>query len=457
MPEIIEETIAAQATAPGQGGIGIIRIAGPESVNIAKKLTKKSQLTARTAVFSKFYDSAAQILDEGLTLYFPAPNSFTGDDVVECQTHGSPIVIDLLLKTITAYGARLARPGEFSERAFHNGKIDLAQAEAIADLIESSSETAARMATRSLQGAFSEYIHELVEQLTRLRIYVEASIDFPEEEIDFLSDGKIAKDLKQIIELFDSVVDKTKQGSLIKDGMVLVIAGQPNAGKSSLLNALSGRDSAIVTNIPGTTRDVLKESIQIDGMPIHLIDTAGLRKSDDEVEQEGIRRAKEQIKKADHILWIYDGNDAHSDHPENDSDYLKFAKEHLPEDIPTTFVKNKIDQINETPMIDHETNHLSLSAKFDQGIDLLSEHLKKIMGYRGVEDGEFLARRRHVETLRLAGEHLKKANYALHELEAGELLAEELRLTQNTLSEITGEFTNDDLLGKIFSSFCIGK
>ncbi len=443
------ETIAAQATSPGQGGIGIVRISGPDALSIARQLTGKQDFLARTALFSKFFDTQQQLLDEGLLLYFPAPHSFTGDDVIECQLHGSPVILDLLLETITAYGARLARPGEFSERAFHNGKIDLAQAEAIADLIESATATAARMASRSLQGVFSDYIHELVELLIHLRMYVEAAIDFPEEEIDFLSDGKIERDLNQIIGKLNQVLDKAKQGSLVKEGMQLVIAGQPNAGKSSLLNALSGLDSAIVNDVPGTTRDVLKEQIQIDGMPVHLIDTAGLRFSEDAVEQEGIRRAHEQIKQADHILWVYDAV--------NDPQHLSFASANLPAGIPVTFVRNKIDQLNEQPGLNHETNEIALSAKHNQGLALLTEHLKNIMGFRGEEEGEFLARRRHMDALKAAVKHLESAFHALHDLQAGELLAEELRLTQNSLSEITGEFSSDDLLGKIFSSFCIGK
>lgn len=443
------DTIAAQATPPGQGGIGIVRISGPDASRIAQQLTAKNSFQPRTAIFCKFHDTSRQVLDEGLVLFFPAPHSFTGEDVIECQLHGSPVILDLLLETITAYGARPARPGEFSERAFHNGKIDLAQAEAIADLIESGTAAAARMATRSLQGAFSAYVHELVDALIRLRMYVEAAIDFPEEEIDFLSDGKITQDLDQINVRLDQVMDKAKQGSLIKEGMQLVIAGQPNAGKSSLLNALSGMDTAIVTDIPGTTRDILREQIQIDGMPLHLIDTAGLRSSEDVVEQEGIRRAQAQIEKADHILWVYDAV--------NDPEHLSFANANLPAGIPVTFIRNKIDQLEEQPGINQQQNEIALSAKHNQGLKLLTEQLKKIMGFRGEQEGEFLARRRHLDALSRATDHLKNANHALHNLQAGELLAEELRLTQNALNEITGEFSSDDLLGKIFSSFCIGK
>lgn len=443
------ETIIAQATPPGQGGIGIIRLSGPRCLQISEKVTLKEKFPPRQALFTKFYDEKKDLLDEGIVLYFNSPNSFTGEDVIEFQMHGSPVIVDLLLKTCVSYGARLARPGEFSERAFLNGKIDLAQAEAIADLIESGTETAARMATRSLQGVFSEYIKDLVEQLIHLRMYVEAAIDFPEEEIDFLSDGKVQTDLQLISEKLDEIIDKAKQGSLIKDGMVLVLAGQPNAGKSSLMNALSENDLAIVTDVPGTTRDVLKERIQIDGMPLHLIDTAGIRHSENAIEIEGIKRAQQQLQKADHILWIYDAHE--------DPQHRSYAENYLPENIGVTFVRNKIDKLNETAEINEQENQVSISAKNGDGLQLLKNHLKQIMGYRGQEDGEFLARRRHLEALKSARKTLDKALVALQELKAGEFLAEELRFTQNALSEITGEFTPDDLLGKIFSSFCIGK
>lgn len=446
---MVADTIAAQATPPGQGGIGIIRISGPAAYNIALQLTGRKAITARKAIFSAFYADNHQLLDEGLLLFFPGPHSFTGEDVIECQLHGSPVMLDLVLQSIIALGARLARPGEFSERAFHNGKIDLAQAEAIADLIESGTQAAARMAARSLQGVFSEYIEQLVEAVIKLRMYVEAAIDFPEEEIDFLSDGKIEHDLKDIIDKLDQVMNKAKQGSLINEGMKLVIAGLPNAGKSSLLNALSGNEAAIVTDIPGTTRDVLKEQIHIDGMPVHLIDTAGIRESANVVEQEGIRRAQQQIQQADHILWVYDA----VQDPFHDS----FDQSTLPENIPVTFIRNKIDSLEEHPVFNDQKNEIALSAKQHSGIELLTEHLKRVMGYRGEQEGEFLARRRHLDALLKAEEHLHRALEALLTLQAGELLAEELRLVQNHLNEITGEFTNEDLLGKIFASFCIGK
>ena len=445
------ETIAALATAPGQSGVGIIRLSGPKAINIAKSICPSvKNIEPRQTYFCHFNDVNNDIVDEGLLIYFKAPYSFTGEDVIELQAHGSPIVLDILLDTAINQGARLARPGEFSERAFLNNKIDLAQAEAIADLIESGTETAARMASRSLQGKFSEYIHGLVDQLIHLRMYVEASIDFPEEEIDFLQDETISLSLNEIEQSFNEIQQKATQGSLIKDGMNLVIAGRPNAGKSSLLNALAGYESAIVTDIPGTTRDVLKEKIQIDGMPVHLIDTAGIRDAIDAVEQEGIRRAMQHIEKADHILWIYDAKTANSiEELKNEMDFPQMK-------VAVTYIRNKIDTINETPEKISE-EHIAISAKQNSGIDLLRQHLKNIMGYQGPEQGEFLARRRHLDALKRAAIHLEKGKIALHVSKAGELLAEELRLMQNCLSEITGEFSSDDLLGKIFSSFCIGK
>ncbi|MGD2119937.1 MAG: tRNA uridine-5-carboxymethylaminomethyl(34) synthesis GTPase MnmE [Chromatiales bacterium] len=443
------DTIAAQATAPGQGGVGVIRIAGPLAKQIAEQITHQSHLPARTVLFTRFYDQQQEVLDEGLLLFFPAPASFTGDDVIEFQTHGSPVILDLLLATACVCGARLARPGEFSERAFLNGKIDLAQAEAIADLIESGTETAARLASRSLQGVFSQQVHELVEALTNLRMYVEAAIDFPEEEIDFLSDGKIEQQFEAIVTKLADVLEKAHQGSLIREGMTLVIAGLPNAGKSSLLNALCGHDKAIVTDVPGTTRDVLSEQIQIDGMPLHIIDTAGLRESADAVEQEGIRRAHEQISKADRILWVYDAK--------QDPQHSSYASSILPKNIPVTFIRNKVDLLEEQAVMNAEQNEIALSAKQGIGLDLLREHLKDVMGLRDPQQGDFLARRRHLDALRKAAERLQQARHVLLDLRAGELFAEELRLAQDDLGEITGAVSSDDLLGRIFSSFCIGK
>lgn len=430
--------------------MGIIRLSGPLSSDIAQAICGRLP-SPRQAQFNHFRDVDGQALDEGLTLYFPGPNSFTGEDVLELQGHGGPVVMDMLLKRCLECGARLAHPGEFSQRAFINGKLDLAQAEAIADLIESGTAQAARLAVRSLDGEFSNRIHTLVEQLIHLRMYVEAAIDFPEEEIDFLSDGKVAADLATIIEATNQVHQSAQLGRLLRDGMTLVIAGRPNAGKSSLLNGLAGRESAIVTDIPGTTRDLLREQIQIDGMPLHLIDTAGLRDSADRVEQEGIRRAREEIAKADRILWIFDDS--------TDPEHAAFDRTTLPTDIPITFVRNKIDKRGGQTGLSESSDgaEIALSAKSGDGMEILREHLKQSMGYSAGVEGEFIARRRHLDALERASEHILTGQRALQGAGSGELLAEDLRQAQNALSEITGEFTADDLLGQIFSSFCIGK
>nr|WP_029132188.1 tRNA uridine-5-carboxymethylaminomethyl(34) synthesis GTPase MnmE [Sedimenticola selenatireducens] len=445
-----QESIAAVATPPGMGGVGVIRISGKLATTVAINLTG-SLPEPRLARFARFRDAEGQVLDEGLVLFFPAPHSFTGEDVLELQGHGGPVVLDLLLQRVLACGVRLARPGEFSQRAFLNGKLDLAQAEAIADLIESGTAAAARLAVRSLEGEFSRRIHQLVEQLILLRMYVEAAIDFPEEEIDFLSDGKVAGDLAEIIDAVEAVRKSARLGRLMRDGMTLVIAGLPNAGKSSLLNSLAGRESAIVTDIPGTTRDLLREQIQIDGMPLHLVDTAGLRESSDAVEKEGIRRARAEIARADRILWIFDDK--------LDPQHRAFDSSLLPGGIPVTFIRNKIDQSGTAAAV-RETAaafEIALSAKTGEGIDLLREHLKQCMGFNSGQEGEFIARRRHLDAIQRASEHLLTGRSALQDQGSGELLAEDLRQAQQALSEITGEFTADDLLGQIFSSFCIGK
>lgn len=445
-----QESIAAVATPPGRGGVGVIRISGKLAATVATALTGHLP-EPRVARFSRFRDAEGQVLDEGLVLFFPAPHSFTGEDVLELQGHGGPVVMDLLLQRVLACGARLARPGEFSQRAFLNGKLDLAQAEAIADLIESGTAAAARLAVRSLEGEFSRRIHQLVEQLILLRMYVEAAIDFPEEEIDFLSEGKVAGDLAEIIAAVDAVRQSAQLGRLMRDGMTLVIAGLPNAGKSSLLNSLAGRESAIVTDIPGTTRDLLREQIQIDGMPLHLIDTAGLRESTDAVEREGIRRARAEIARADRILWIFDDK--------LDPRHQAFDSSLLPRGIPVSFIRNKIDRSG-TPAGLRESAaavEIALSAKTGEGVDLLREHLKQCMGYSSGQEGEFIARRRHLDAIQRASDHLLTGRGALQGQGSGELLAEDLRQAQQALSEITGEFSADDLLGQIFSSFCIGK
>jgi len=401
-------------------------------------------------------DEDGTLLDQGIALYFKSPNSFTGEDVLELQGHGGQVVLDLLLKRILRIdGIRLARPGEFSEQAFLNDKLDLAQAEAIADLIDASSEQAARSALKSLQGEFSNKVNQLVDSVIYLRTYVEAAIDFPDEEIDFLADGKIESYLNDIIAQLDGVRAEAKQGSILREGMKVVIAGRPNAGKSSLLNALAGREAAIVTDIAGTTRDVLREHIHLDGMPLHIIDTAGLREATDEVERIGISRAWNEIEQADRILLMLDGSDTEQDLSKVRSEFL--AK--LPNHIPVTIIRNKADLTGEQEGLYEEQGYtvVSLSAKTQRGVEILRDHLKQSMGYQTGMEGGFLARRRHLEALEQAAQHLQIGHVQLTEFHAGELLAEELRLVQSALSEITGQFTSDDLLTNIFSSFCIGK
>jgi len=453
---IITDTIAAIATATGRGGVGIVRVSGPKTRLVAEQLLN-IKLQARHAHYCDFKNRSGDVLDQGIALFFPGPNSFTGEDVLELQGHGGPVILDLLLREITQLGIRLARPGEFSERAFLNDKLDLAQAEAIADLIDATSEQAARNALHSLQGAFSKRIHELVEALIHLRIYVEASIDFPEEEIDFLSDGKVARDLDGIMGKLQQVFKEARQGVLVRDGMCVVIAGRPNAGKSSLLNALSGRESAIVTSIEGTTRDVLREHIHIDGMPLHIIDTAGLRESPDEVEQIGIQRAWQEIQQADRVLLLIDSRQSQLTDPHKI--WPEFVDK-LQDQSKITLVRNKIDLSEESAGLFTATSgdlYIGISAATGAGIDELKQHLKTIMGFSESGEGGFTARRRHLDALERAQSFLDSGKAQLQGYAAGELLAEDLRQAQNSLSEITGEFTPDDLLGRIFSSFCIGK
>ena len=463
-------TIAAQATAPGRGGVGIIRVSGPEAKKVAKVILGKVP-EIRKAEYLPFYDNylvnKRQVLDQGIALYFKGPNSFTGEDIIEFQGHGGPIILDMLLKAILAIpNVKMAKPGEFSEQAFLNDKLDLTQAEAIADLINSSSEQAARSALHSLQGDFSKLVNQMVESIIHLRMYVEAAIDFPEEEIDFLADKKVVTDLKAIISRVEAVRKQAQQGSIIREGMRVVIAGKPNAGKSSLLNALSGKQSAIVTDIAGTTRDVLAEQIHIDGMPLHIIDTAGLRESDDIVEQIGIKRAWQEIYQADRVLLMVDASQKHSvleDERDIKSFYPEFFAK-LPEKIGLTLIRNKAD-VNDaktgfsefTDNNNKQHSIITLSAKTGDGVNSLKEHLKAIMGYQGNTEGSFMARRRHLLALENTHEHLITGLEQLESFVAGEILAEELRICQQELDQITGEFTSDDLLGKIFSSFCIGK
>ncbi len=457
---LITDTIAAIATPPGRGGVGIIRLSGPNAERIGREIANHAlpkALPPRHALFTSFYDSQAQVLDEGLLLYFQAPHSFTGEHVVELQGHGGPIVLGMLLQEAIRRGARMARPGEFSERAFLNDKLDLAQAEAIADLIEAGSESAARAAVHTLQGAFSQKVDELLESLIYLRLFIEAAIDFPEEEIDFLADGQLEAKLEVVLEQIDQVLYQAKQGVIQSDGMRVVIAGLPNAGKSSLLNALAGHDAAIVTDVAGTTRDVLREQIQIDGMPLHIIDTAGLRDSSDAIEQEGIRRAKREVDAADAVMWVWD-----SRYPSEDIEKAilqQFAQ--CPKQLFIVLNKCDLSQtalgFGELSCANQQVKTIALSAAEHTGLELLREHLKSLMGYQPLGSGHFSARQRHVDALVRANKHCQQAKNVLLSHRAGELAAEDLRLAQNSLSEITGSFTADDLLGRIFSSFCIGK
>ncbi|MBK8816587.1 MAG: tRNA uridine-5-carboxymethylaminomethyl(34) synthesis GTPase MnmE [Methylococcaceae bacterium] len=442
------DTIAAIATPPGNGGVGIIRISGDLVTRIAEQLFKK-QVIPRSAIFTSFLAEDNSVIDSGIALYFPAPASYTGDDVLELQAHGGAVVMNMLLKRVLSLGARLARPGEFTERAFLNNKLDLAQAEAIADLIESSTEQSVRSAQRSMQGVFSEQINFLITELTELRIYIEAAIDFVDEEIEFLTDGIVENRLIKLLQRLEEIQRTAHQGRLLRDGMTIVLAGKPNAGKSSLLNALAGHEAAIVTDIAGTTRDVLKERIQIDGMPLHIIDTAGLRESANRVEQEGIRRAQEEIRKADKVLLLIDIRDSDT----------QLLDSYIPEGMDITTIKNKIDLLNKEPEIKNTESgtQIYLSVKTGAGMNLLIQHLKESVGYNNTGENIFIARTRHLEALKKGHEFVQNALIQLQTNLASELVAEELRLAQQALAEITGEFTSDDLLGKIFSSFCIGK
>lgn len=450
------ETIAAVATAPGRGGIGVVRVSGPRAKALAITLSGREPI-ARHAHYGPFHANDGEVIDEGLMLFFPGPHSFTGEDVLELQGHGGPVVMDMLLRRCVELGARLARPGEFSERAFLNDKLDLAQAEAIADLIEASSAQAARNAVRSLQGEFSRRVHQLTERLTQLRIYVEAAIDFPEEEIDFLADGHVLGLLDGVRSELSTVLREAGQGALLREGMTVVIAGLPNAGKSSLLNALAGREAAIVTDIAGTTRDILREHIHIDGMPLHIIDTAGLRDTEDQVERIGIERAIKAIEEADRILLMVDASTSTIGADESPWPDFLVTK---PDPLRTTLIRNKADLTGEPIGLFTGPNGetaLNLSARSGQGLDVLREHLKTCMGYDQTAESGFSARRRHLDALRQAQQYLDHGHAQLTRAGAGELLAEDLRQAQQALGEITGAFSSDDLLGRIFSSFCIGK
>jgi tRNA modification GTPase len=444
-------TIAALATPPGRGGIGVIRVSGPLASSIAREILGELP-RPRRAVLRPFRDADGQTIDQGLALYFPAPSSFTGEDVLELHGHGGPVVMDMLLARTLQLGARIAEAGEFSRRAFLNDKLDLAQAEAIADLIDSGSVEAARAALRSMQGEFSVAVNSLTEAVTETRMHVEAAIDFPEDEIDFLADTALRARIEGAIDLCAQIAAKARQGSLLREGMTVVIAGRPNAGKSSLLNRLAGYDAAIVTAIPGTTRDVLRERIAIDGMPLHVADTAGLREEADIVEAEGIRRARQEMIRADRILYVVDAQ-LRSEPAEVERELAS-----LPQDVPVTLVVNKIDLLSMPSRYEQsQPPRLYVCAITGEGLDLLREHLKECMGFQGADSGTVSARRRHLDALTRADRHLQEARRQLLEQRAGELMAEELRQAQQALAEITGAFTSDDLLGRIFSTFCIGK
>jgi len=444
----IDDTIVARATPAGRGGIAVIRISGPKVSEIAGLLIGRIP-EPRLATLVDI--GGEDIIDHGLALFFPGPHSFTGEDVLELQTHGSPVVTEMLIEKVCAAGARLAEAGEFSRRAFINDKIDLTQAEAIADLIDSSSRTAARAAQRSLQGQFSEMVLNLNEQVTALRVHVEAALDFPEEEIDFLSDESLAKRIAALRHTFETVEQTVRQGCLLRDGVTVVLAGRPNAGKSSLLNALAGYAAAIVTAVEGTTRDLVKEQIEIHGLPVNIVDTAGLRDSVDVVEAEGMRRAQSELSTADHALIIVDACTV------TDQELTALLDE-IPADTEYTVVRNKIDLNHETAgVFARDKNTLCVSALTGAGIDELRRHLEIRLGYQPAAEGTIIARQRHLESLRKAQRHFSAACSILDETAAGELVADELLQVQNALAEITGQFSSDDLLGRIFESFCIGK
>ncbi|MGK0420090.1 MAG: tRNA modification GTPase [Candidatus Pseudothioglobus sp.] len=442
------ETICALATAIGQSGIGVIRVSGPLSKIISKKILHL-ELKPRHAFYGPFYDNEDNTIDKGVAIYFPGPNSYTGEDVVEFQGHGGMSVMRKLLETALIFGARLSEPGEFSKRAFLNGKMDLVQAEAVQDLIQSSSEESALSAVRSLTGEFSEKINHLLSELTSLRVFVEATIDFSDEEIDFLESHQVSTKLKNLKDLLTSILESANQGAILRDGLHVAIAGKPNAGKSSLLNALTKQPSAIVTDIAGTTRDVLKETIHVDGMPLHIIDTAGLHNSEDIIEQEGIRRAYTEINNADVVLLVFDAKDEIPDFS---------ILPDLVKNKPIICIRNKIDLINTKSNVNKLDNQLEvwLSAKNGDGVDLLRKALAEFAGLNSAGEGVFLARKRHIDSI---DETLIYIDSAIEQLEGGasELVAEDLRQAGMSLGQITGEFSSDDLLGEIFSSFCIGK
>jgi tRNA modification GTPase len=450
-----EDTIVAVATPRGRGGVGIVRVSGPNTMGIAEQILGKIPKT-RQAEYLPFLAKNGDLLDEGIALFFKGPHSFTGEDILELQGHGGPVIMDGLVEAVVKAGARLAEPGEFSLRAFLNNKIDLTQAEAIADLINASSKEAAKGALRTMQGAFSKSVEEIVQNLITLRMLIEASIDFPEEEIDFLSDKHIEATLQDLIGQIDGIATKAHQGSLMSEGVKVVIMGRPNAGKSSLLNVLSGYDAAIVSESPGTTRDVLRENFSLDGLLIQLVDTAGLRVEADLIEKEGIKRALKEITVADHVIVVVDGTVTRETDPKQ---LFPEWIEKIPQGIGVTVLYNKIDCLDLPPFIEKKEHYIvvGVSAKTGAGLLAFRNHLKDTVGFSESSEGNFIARRRHIEALAQTKQHVQAGALQWQQFKAGELLAEELRQAQLALDQITGKFTSDDLLGKIFSEFCIGK
>jgi tRNA modification GTPase len=445
------DTIVAAATPPGRGGVGVVRLSGPAARPIAVAILGAVP-PARRAVFTPFRDATGEVLDAGLALFFERPHSYTGEDVIELHCHGGPVVVDALIARVVELGARRAGPGEFTQRAFLNDKLDLAQAEAVADLIDAGSREAARAALRSLQGEFSSMVQALTAAVIELRVHVEAAIDFPEDDIDFLADPALAQRLAAVQQQFAAVTRSATQGRLLRDGMTVVLAGAPNAGKSSLLNRLAGYEAAIVTALPGTTRDVLRERIEIDGMPLHILDTAGLRAALDPVEAEGIRRAQAEMQRADRVLFVIDGAADPAAHA-----FRELAAT-LPAQVPVTLLYNKSDATDPRAVAAPAgLPRVAVSALTGAGLDALRAHLKSCMGYATQEGGSISARRRHLEALDKARACIEEAARVLIERRAGELVAQELRLAQRALDEIGGEFTSEDLLGRIFAGFCIGK
>jgi tRNA modification GTPase len=469
----LDQPIAAIATAPGRGAVGIVRVSGKAVQPVIDAICGRP-LKPRDATYLSFRDQDGSAIDQGLAIYFPGPHSFTGEDVLELQAHGGPVVLQLLLARCLAAGAamalRVAEPGEFTQRAFLNGKLDLAQAEAIADLIDASTEAAARSATRSLAGEFSHEVHTLRDALIDLRMLVEATLDFPEEEIDFLQKADAQGQLQRLQQNVERVLQRARQGALLREGITVVIAGQPNAGKSSLLNALAGAELAIVTPIAGTTRDVVAHSIQIEGVPLHVVDTAGLREGGDVVEQIGIERAWGQIEKADAVLFLHDLTRAgEASYQSADAEIARTLKEKLGGGVPVIDVWNKSDVVfadagttpngvGPTPTMTRTDDAVTISARTGAGLTALRQRLLEVAGWQAAPEGVFIARERHLHALRRVDAHLMEAAAHLsQQAQALDLLAEELRLAQNALGEITGEFSADDLLGVIFSRFCIGK